>query len=63
MAMDKFTLKAKELLSTTRFDLIVKYLYAKSYKKGYETNYFLEMYKHHLKIWNGFKEYNNPKKK
>lgn len=60
--MDKFKVKAKELLSTTRFDLIVKYLYAKSYKKGYETNYFLEMYKHHLKIWNGFKEYNNPKK-
>lgn len=60
--MDKFKLKAKELLSTTRFDLIVKYLYAKSYKKGYETDYFLEMYKHHLKIWNGFKEYNNPKK-
>jgi len=62
MGMDKFNLKAKELLSTTRFDLIVKYLYAKSYKNGYETDYFLDMYKHHLKIWNNFKEYNNPKK-
>jgi hypothetical protein len=60
--MEKFKKKAKELLTTTRFDLIVKYLYAKSYKNGYETDYFLKMYKQHLKIWNNFKEYNNPKK-
>jgi hypothetical protein len=62
MVMDKFKLKAKELLTTTRFDLIVKYLYAKSYKSGLETDYFLKMYKQHLKIWNNFKEYDNPKK-
>ena len=62
MEMDKFKIKANELLSTTRFDLIIKFLYAKNYKNGYKTDYFLEMYKQHLKIWNNFKEYNNPQK-
>ena len=60
--MDKFKIKANELLSTTRFDLIIKFLYAKNYKNGYKTDYFLEMYKQHLKIWNNFKEYNNSTK-
>lgn len=50
------------LVRHTRFDLIIKYLYAKSLVNGYNTNYFREIYKEHLKLWNGFREYNNPDK-
>lgn len=51
-----------ELLSTKRFDVMFKYMYAKSRKLGYKTKFFNEAYKHHLQIWNNFKEYNNPDK-
>lgn len=50
------------LITHTRFDVIIKYLYAKSLKEGYNTEYFKEMYKEHLRLWNGFKEYDNPNK-
>lgn len=52
----------KKLLTYTRFDVVIKYLYAKSLKEGYNTEYFKEMYKEHLRLWNGFKEYDNPNK-
>ena len=51
-----------DLVSTYRFDLIIKYLYAKSIINNYKTSYFQEMYKEHLYKWNGFKEYDNPNK-
>ena len=61
---ETFNIRARDLISTTRFDVIVKYLYANSYLKGYETDYFLEMYKHHLWLWGGgsFREYDKPEK-
>ena len=39
-----------------RFDLIIKYLYAKSYLKKYNTDYFLNLYKNHIIVFNGGKE-------
>jgi hypothetical protein len=52
----------KDLISTYRFDLIIKYLYSKSIINNYKTSYFKDMYKEHLYKWNGFKEYDNPNK-
>lgn len=54
--------KANELITHFRFDLVLKYLYAKSIVKNYKTNFFKEMYKKHLELWNGFVEYDNPNK-
>lgn len=54
--------KAIELVTHFRFDLVLKYLYAKSIVKKYKTNFFKEMYKKHLELWNGFREYDNPNK-
>lgn len=50
------------LITHTRFDVIIKYLYAKSLKDGINTTFYKDMYKEHLRLWNGFKEYNNPSK-
>ena len=58
--MDK--IKPIELVTHFRFDLVLKYLYAKSILKNYKTNFFKEMYKKHLELWNGFREYDNPEK-
>lgn len=54
--------KAIDLVTTFRFDLVLKYLYAKSLIKNYNTTFFREMYKEHLRLWNGFREYDNPNK-
>jgi|TARA_R110001592_G_scaffold363338_1_gene684354 hypothetical protein len=56
------TIDSKELIRHTRFDLIIKYLYANSMIKNYDTDFFRKIYKEHLRLWNGFKEYNNPDK-
>lgn len=53
---------ANSLITHTRFDIIIKYMYAKAILEGYNTTYFRDVYKEHLRIWNGFKEYNNPDK-
>jgi len=53
---------AKQLLTPYRFDVAVKYMYAKSIVEGFKTDYFKDAYKEHLKVWNGFKEYDNPNK-
>lgn len=50
------------LITHTRFDVIIKYMYAKAIKEGYNTPYFHEIYKEHLRLWNGFKEYDNLEK-
>lgn len=52
----------KDLITHTRFDLLMKYMYAKAIVEGYDTEFFKDMYKEHIRIWNGFKEYNNPNK-
>lgn len=54
--------KAIELVTHFRFDLVLKYLYAKSIVKKYKTNFFKQMYKKHLELWNGFTEYDNSNK-
>jgi len=54
--------KPIDLVTPFRFDLVLKYLYAKSIVKGYKTDFFKEMYKEHLRLWNGFREYDNPNK-
>ena len=51
-----------KLLTHTRFDVIIKYLYGKSLKWGYNTTFYKEIYKEHLRLWNGFKEYDNQNK-
>lgn len=53
---------AIDLLHWNRFDLLFKYLYGHSRQRGWETTYFEEMYRHHLKVWNGFSEYDNSAK-
>lgn len=50
------------LLNHNRFDLPLKFLYAKSFLSEYDTTYYHDLYEHHLQIWNNFKEYNNPNK-
>lgn len=50
------------LITNTRFDVIIKYLYAKSILTKRGTKYYKNIYREHLKCWNGFKEYNNPDK-
>jgi hypothetical protein len=41
-----------------RFDLIIKFLYVKSYVKQYNTEYFKDLYKNHILLFNGAKEDN-----
>lgn len=50
------------LVTSTRFDVIIKYLYAKSILTGRGVEHYKKLYKEHLRCWNGFKEYNNPEK-
>ena len=57
-----FKVKARDLITHTRFDVIIKYMYGKAIKVGYDTKYFLELYREHLRLWNGFKEYDKPDK-
>ena len=54
--------KASELITPFRFDLLIKYLYAKSIVKGYKLDFFKEAYKIHIDLWNGFREFDNPNK-
>ena len=37
-------------------------MYCKNKDKGLKTDYFTNIYKEHLRVWNGFKEYDNPSK-
>ena len=46
-----------DLLTHKRFDVVVKYMYA----KNLSSEFYKSVYKEHLRIWNGFKE-GNPKK-
>tara|TARA_R110000824_G_scaffold74160_3_gene188781 strand:+ start:1114 stop:3087 length:1974 start_codon:yes stop_codon:yes gene_type:complete len=53
---------AYQLLTPMRFDLIPKFLYAVYRESKLQTNFATDLYKEHLRIWNGFKEYDNPDK-
>jgi hypothetical protein len=51
-----------KLFKWNRFDLPAKYLYAKFRQNKINSDFGLEIYKEHLKLWNGFKEFDNPNK-
>ena len=53
---------AYQLLTPMRFDLIPKFLYAVYRESKLQTNFATDLYKEHLRVWNGFKEYDNPDK-
>jgi len=58
--MDNLKVNASELFKWNRLDLPIKLLYLKY--KGINTSFGDEIYKKHLELWNGFKEYDNPSK-
>tara|TARA_R110000796_G_scaffold72282_1_gene163563 strand:+ start:2073 stop:4094 length:2022 start_codon:yes stop_codon:yes gene_type:complete len=53
-------LQSVDLFKWNRFDLPIKTLFLKDYSRGIA--FGEEVYKEHLRLWNGFKEYNNPDK-
>lgn len=55
-----FYCNANELLTPLRFDISAKHYYAKY--RDTKSSFPVELYKHHIEVWNGFSEYNNPKK-
>ena len=60
--MNADKIKINNLFNSNRFDLSAKYLYAKFRQKDIKSNFGLDVYREHLKVWNGFIEYNNPNK-
>lgn len=53
-------LQSKDLFKWNRFDLPIKTLFLKDCNRGIA--FGEEVYKEHLRLWNDFKEYNNPDK-
>ena len=53
---------SQQLFKWNRFDLPIKKLFLKFYDKNINSNFGEKIYKEHLRLWNGFKEYNNPNK-
>lgn len=53
---------AEQLVTADRFDLMAKYLYAKRRERHLKTDYPLQLYHEHLRVWNGFSEFDNPDK-
>ena len=53
-------LSSIDLFKWNRFDLPIKLLFLKDSVRN--CSFGEEIYKQHLKLWNGFKEYNNPDK-
>ena len=51
-----------KLLTPHRFDLVPKILYAAYREAKLNTEFAVDLYKEHLRVWNGFKEYDNPEK-
>jgi len=51
-----------DLVTYNRFDLMAKLLYASYREQNIKCDYAKKLYKEHLNLWNGFKEYNNPNK-
>ena len=46
----------QELLSTKRFDIMFKYMYAYLLEKGIDESWSRDLYSHHLEVWNNFYE-------
>jgi len=57
-----YNIPSSNLISHTRFDVIIKFLFARSVLTGYKTSFYRDMYREHLRVWNGFEEYNNLNK-
>lgn len=55
-------INSKDLFKWNRFDLPIKHLFLKFYHRGIKSDFGENMYKEHLRLWNNFKEYNNPNK-
>lgn len=53
---------AETFITPRRVDLIVKLLYAMYREATLQTDYAFKLYKEHLRVWNGFREYDNPHK-
>ncbi len=53
---------AASFITPRRVDLIIKLLYVMYREAKLQTAYALELYEEHLRVWNGFKEYDNPQK-
>ena len=50
------------MLTPLRFDLVPKILYAIYREKDINTDFAVDLYREHLRVWNGFREYDNPDK-
>ena len=46
----------RKLINPARFDVIIKYLYAKAYMNSFDLKFATDAYKEHLKVWCGFVE-------
>ena len=57
-----YSVSPLQLVTAYRFDVIIKYMYAKSIKDNLKTLYYKNIYKEHLRLWNNFKEYDNVNK-
>jgi hypothetical protein len=55
-------LNPQQLFKWNRFDLPIKNIFLNFFDRNINCNFGEEIYKKHLKLWNGFKEYNNPNK-
>jgi hypothetical protein len=51
-----------ELLQANRSDVMAKYLYASFRERRIRSTFALHLYAEHLRLWNGFQEYDNPSK-
>ena len=55
-------ISASSLFRPNRFDLPIKKIYANYRERKIESSFGTDIYKEHLRLWNGFKEYNRPEK-
>lgn len=51
-----------QLFKWNRFDLPIKKLFLAFHDKRINSSFGEDIYREHLRVWNGFKEYNNPSK-
>ena len=58
--MKAYKTKALNLLTASRFDVMAKYIYAKH--RGVDSSFPLDLYRHHLEVWNNCNEITNPDK-
>lgn len=59
---NRLNLRPIDLISHYRFDVVIKYIYARAIVNNYQCSFFQNAYKEHLRVWNNFIEYDNPSK-